>query len=299
MSPTLDLSQIAGVVAEQARSSEPLHWNLGEYLNHWSPSSLSMLRRCPYQWQQRYIKGIKSRPGEAPVTGTAVHAALERNFGQKIDSHEDLPAAELLEWFDDVGWPTVLDLEQAKSGFDVQWDSGSGPDRAHGRGRKMLSQYHGLVAPRIQPTSVEGEFSTDEFGLSVPVIGRFDITREDSVIDVKTGKRKYTVAKEDWRMQGGVYAFVKDRPVEFHSVSITDAGNVSVITPLEAEGLLVHPSYEERRQMVFRVRAISAEACLYMELFGPEIDWPTHGVDHSWACSYCGYRPDCPAWKHE
>src|SRR4029077_531976 len=73
-------------------------------IDHWSPSSFDMFRRCPYQWQQRYVKGRRERPAESPVMGTAVHAGVERNYGQKIESHEDLPLAELLDWFMDEGF---------------------------------------------------------------------------------------------------------------------------------------------------------------------------------------------------
>lgn len=286
---------IAGAAQEEARSNGVPPWNLGGHLNHWSPSSLAMLRRCPYQWQQRYIKGRKEAPGESPVTGTAVHHALERNFGQKIESHEDLPKVELLTWYDDVGWPTTLAIEEARNDQEIVWDTS--PDQARARGRLMVSEYREWVTPRIQPLSVEGEFTTDTFGLAVPVIGRFDVTREETVIDIKTGKQARRKPKEDWQIQAAVYAEVEDKPVEFHSVSATKQGKVSVVTPLESEDLLVHPSFAQRERMKIDVRAISAEACLYMAIFGPDEDWPTHGVHHSWACGYCGYRSSCPAWE--
>src|SRR4051812_16147041 len=95
---------------DQAIAEIGLSWNLP--IQHWSPSSLSMLRRCPYQWQQRYTHRRKARPAEAPVTGTAVHAGLARNFDWKMQSGEDIPTVELIEWYDDEGWSTVLDIEQ-------------------------------------------------------------------------------------------------------------------------------------------------------------------------------------------
>jgi hypothetical protein len=101
-------------------------WNLP--IRHWSPSSLAMLRRCPRQFQQRYILGRKERPGEARVTGSAVHAALERNFEQKIASHEDLPLVDVLEWYLDEGFTEVVDTEQALAGEEVVWNTS--PDDA-------------------------------------------------------------------------------------------------------------------------------------------------------------------------
>jgi len=254
-----------------------------------------MAQRCKYQWQQRYIRGRKERPGEAPVTGTAVHAGAERNFDQKIETFADLPAHELLEWYDDIGFPTVIRLEQEKAGTEILWDTG--PDHARARGRKMLAAYHQEVSPRVQPTGAEGQISTDAFQLAVPMTGRYDVERESSVIDLKTGKRKQSTPKEAWRIQAAVYGEARGKPVEFHSVTATESGTVSIVTPLESEALLLQPTPRERAQMSTSIRTVVAELDLCMELYGPDEDWPTTGRFHEWACGYCGFRLGCPAWE--
>lgn len=288
MSPKLDASQFTALIEPER------DWNLGEYVDHWSPSSLAMLRRCPRQFQERYLKGRKERPAESPVIGTAVHAALERNFRQKIASHEDLPTVELIDWYDDAGFEATLVGEQEKTGYEIHWDTDE--DSARGRGRKMLGEYRNSVAPRIQPLSVEGSVSVD-FGLAVPVVGRYDLLRDQSTIDWKTGKSKVSTPKESWRIQAAVYEEATGRPIEFHSISATAKGTVSIVTPLESEPLLVAPSASERAEMRRTLAAVSAEACLYMELLGADAPWPTHGRFHTWACDYCGFRRDCPAWE--
>jgi PD-(D/E)XK nuclease superfamily len=288
------LTAIRGNAAEEARGSSPARWNLP--IDHWSPSSLAMLRRCPYQWQQRYIHGRKERPAEAPVIGTAVHAGLERNFDQKIESHVDIPTVELVNWFTDEGWDTCIRIEQERRGDEILWDTS--PDEAKTRGTTMLAAYRNVVAPRIQPTSVEGAISVD-FGLAVPVEGRFDILRDESCIDIKTGKRAQKKPKEAWRIQAAVYGHATGKPVEFHSLSATERNAVTIVTPLDTEDLLVNPDEQERARMVYDLRAVSAEACMYMEIFGPDQPWPTHGRFHDWACSYCGFRKGCPAWSSE
>lgn len=280
---------------DQVITEVGLAWNLP--IKHWSPSSLAMLRRCPYQWQQRYLLGRKARPAEAPVTGTAVHAGLARNFDAKMDTHVDIPTVELLEWYEDTGWATVLDIEQTSAGQEIQWDTT--PEDAKRRGKGMLAGYRNEIAPRIQPTLVEGMVEVD-FGLAVPVIGRIDIEQDASVIDVKTGKTAKKMPKEDWRIQAGIYGFARNRPVEFHSLTASPkTGKVSIWTPLEAPALLLAPTADERRRMVQDMRAISVEACMYMSVFGPDQPWPTHGVYHTWACDYCGFRAGCPAWSSD
>jgi len=268
-------------------------WNLP--IKHWSPSSLAMLQRCPYQWQQRYLHHRKERPGEAPVTGLAVHGALETNFHQKIGSHEDLPLEGLLEQYMEEIFPRTVLAEQEKNGEEVLWDTS--PDDARARGRVMLAGYQNAVAPRIQPQGVELVVKAD-FGLPVPIEGRVDVDREASVIDIKTGKSAQRKPKEAWRIQAAVYGKARNKPVEFHSVSATVKTNkVTVLTPLEEEGLLVSPSRFEQGELERSIRTLSAWACFLMSIYGPDEPWPTTGRFDTWACDYCGYRPGCPAWR--
>jgi len=295
----LDISQFQieqQLLVEQARSAYPIEWH-PQLPDHLSPSSISMFRRCPRQYQERYLHGRKERPAEAPVIGTAVHAGLEHNFAQKITSHEDLPAVELLTWFGDVGWPITLELEQAKAGEEVFWDSK--PEQAKVRGAKMLAEYRETVAPRIQPTGIEGKVEVD-FHAPVPVVGRFDIERETGVIDVKTGRKAKRKPQESWRIQAAVYGEATGKPVEFHSLSASpERGSVTIVTPLESEELLIAPGANERAVLRENVRLVAAEIALYMNLLGPDQTWPTYGRFHDWACGFCGFRNDCPAWSDE
>jgi hypothetical protein len=293
---SLDVSQYVAqtAVAAAREQAEPVGFNLP--IEHWSPSSLAMLRRCPRQWQERYIFGRKERPGEAPVTGTAVHKGLERNFEQKIGSGVDLAMVDLLGWYDDEGWEKTIQAEQEKAGAEILWKSA--PEQARARGRAMLTSYHRFVSPRIErPVGVEGWVEVD-FGLAVPVQGRYDLLEEKTTTDWKTGARKQTKPKEAWRIQAAVYGEATGRPVEFHSITASsERGHVAIVTPLESPALLVQPTVREREQMRISLRALAAEACMYMEIFGTDTAWPTHGRFHDWACDWCGFRSTCPAWE--
>jgi len=281
----LDIAQYA---LAEAESGSRLRFNLP--IDHWSPSSLSMLNRCPRQWQERYLHGRKERPGEALVVGRAVHAGVEENFKQKVETHDDLNIVDLLDWYMEVGWDQVL----AEEAEDPIWDNPV--SKARDRGKAMLSEYHNVVAPRVQPLSVEGNVSVD-LDAYVPVVGRYDVIRSSSVIDLKTGKTKVTKPKEAWRIQAAVYSEAEEKPVEFHNASITKTGVISIVTPLEAETLLVHPSKDERAELRRTIRALATWAVFLMEAYGPDEPWPTTGRFHTWACDYCGFRGDCPAWK--
>jgi RecB family exonuclease len=282
-------------IASYVSVEEAPEWNLGEYVDHLSPSAVSTLRRCPFQYQERYIKGKKQRPAEAPVMGSSVHRAFERNFGQKIETHEDIELVDLLDWYMSEGFAVTCFEEQEKAGEEILWDTTAEDTRQ--RGYQIVAAYQKIVSPRIQPIAVETKISVD-LGAPVPIVGIFDLEREETMIDYKTGKRAKRTPDESWRFQGAVYMEARGKPVEFHSLSATDTSKaVTIVTPLESEALLVAPTELERAEIRRTIRAVAAEACFYMDRYGPDEPWPTHGRFHSWACNYCGFRPNCPAWQ--
>jgi len=264
---------------------------------HFSPSQLNQIGRCLEQFRRATVNGEKRRPGEAPVIGTAMHKAFEKNFGQKIDSHQDMPTYEVVDYYMET-FPSVVEREQEYSGLEVEWDSESGPDKARARGKLGVLNYQDRVASRIQPTAVESDVEVD-LGFEVPVIGRVDLVRRESGVDYKTGATAKRTPQPDWRIQAAVYGEALMRPMEFHSIGLSKkAQTVTIVTPLEEEALLVQPSPAERAEMWRTLKTLVDFAYRCMEIYGPDEPWPTTGTLHPWACSYCGFRPTCPAWKN-
>lgn len=287
-------SYLPPLVLPDEREYELVEWNLP--IKHWSPSSLAMFQRCPRQWQERYIHGIKARPAEAPVLGTTVHKAVEMNYGQKIESHEDMPLAQLLDYYE-TAFPVVVEQEQEKAGEEMKWDTT--PEKAMGRGKQMLSAYQSLVAERVQPIAVE-LFVTVDLGLPVPVEGRADVDTEKYLVDLKTGRRALSRPQESHRIQGVVYGKARGKGIEFQSVTISDKAEhpkPKIVTALEEPELFFHPSHQEQAVMEKTLASLSEFACFLMAKYGPDEPWPTYGRFHSWACDYCGYLSTCPAWR--
>lgn len=290
---SLDIAQYA---RSEAKVAGALPWPDG-LPDHLSASQLAMAQRCLEQYRCRYVLGMKERPAEAPLIGTAVHSALEINYGQKIESHEDMSTAELLDWYSEVGFPRAVVEAEQKAETEAIWDTD--PEKARTRGRLMLGAYHSLVSPRVQPLSVEGSFSVD-LGAPVFVVGRYDVQEMRQTIDVKTGQKKQTKPKDHWKVQGATYNIATGKPVAFHSLTATKVkSEVSIVTPLESEELLVNLSEPELLVVRENVRWIAAQIALCMETYGSERPWPVTGTWHSWACDWCGFRGQCPAWEHE
>lgn len=263
-------------------------------LKHWSPSSLAMLQRCPRQFRHRYLLGEKERPGEALVVGSAVHLGIEHNFGQKILSGEDVSIVEIQEFLEGAGWDVALSDQQERSGLDVAWDAGE--EEARKRMLAMGMAYHRDVAPRVQPLEVEGWVEAN-FGLPLPVIGRFDVRTEHRLIDAKTGKTATYKPKPEWRMQAGCYEGMTGLGVEFHTLAASKTGKATIATPLSNPELEIRFSEAQRANVVQMIVGLAALAQHYMDTYGYEQEWPTTGWMHPWACGYCGWRSSCPAWS--
>ena len=272
----------------QASGEEPT-WLLP--VAHLSPSSLGMLQRCPEQYRQRYMLGRKERPQVSMVMGSAAHSTFERNYQQKIESHVDLPLREIVDFFDDEAWPSTIEDD---GGVDnIVWHSRSHDD-ARTTGRMMITAYHESVAVRVQPTAVEKEYRLEVDGLAVPLVGKLDVETDGPSIDVKTSSRRTTTLKPSWWLQGWIYSLFTQKHIDWHV--ITSVRHPETITPLESGALRQYTSPEIRENTIDTVKRLASMANALYVKFGPDEPWPTTGIAHG-VCSWCGFRPNCPAWK--
>lgn len=262
-------------------------------IEHWSASSLNMLARCPRQWQQRYVQGRKEAPGAARVLGSAFHDAVGFNFTKKIESGEDLSLAVVREVFNDLSWPKAI--HDAGGSDEIAWDEGRTVDEQRALGELMVDAYHQNVAPRVEPVAVEHEFLVPLVGLPVPIKGFIDVIQVEGrpIIDMKSSKAKRTTLKPDWRLQGRLYQLERPGAVDWHVV--TKAKTPTTWTGLEEPGLM--QALENVRETRMFVIALSNMANTLMSVHGPDEDWPQFGVLHDWACGWCAYKGDCPAWS--
>jgi hypothetical protein len=281
---------------EQGRPPEQEAW-LDGYLHHFSASGLRLLKVCPRAWQERYIKGKKERPGEALVLGSAFHDALAFNHEQKIDTHEDKPVKEVVEFYNDAAWPRAIEDDGGED--EIRWDNT--PESVRKDGERVTSAYHSIVSPRIQPIAVEQRFEIVVPGIALPFLGYIDIEEDADVIDTKTGKQVSKKPDANWRMQGVLYSMAKGKPTHFHSIS--RAKTPSIATPLEHEEMVVTMRESQRALVEQILRDFAAQVEFFFNRYGPDDPWPTTGLFNDYkggrACDFCGFRGDCPAWAHE
>lgn len=156
---------------------------------HYSPSQVVMHARCGECYRRRYVEGEIMPPGIAACRGSAVHAAAESNFRQKLESRLDLPVSDIVE----VAAENFR--AQVKGGVALNGDDrGLGLRRAIGNGMDetvAFARAHALEqAPNYQPVSVEERI---EIPIGIPnrtLLGVLDLTAEgDQLVDTKTRRR--------------------------------------------------------------------------------------------------------------
>lgn len=268
---------------------------LDGYIQHFSPSSLRMLKTCPEQYRQRYLLGRKERPQERLTLGTAVHAALAFNDVAKIESHEDASTKQVIEYFNDLAWPNTIEKDGGVN--EIQWKLK--PEEARKDGERVTISYHKVVSPRIQPVAVEHEFRYVVEGVAVPVYGFIDVVEEHNTVDRKIGAQVQKKPDANWRTQGAIYAAATGLPTHFHSAS--RAKTPSLATPLEHPEMSIEDVQRPLIDQLVRSHADLVE--WYFNRFGPDEPWPTTGVfmdlKGGSACNFCGFRKFCVAWEHE
>lgn len=268
-----------------------------ELPTHLSATQLSMFERCPEQFRHRYVLGEKEAPSGAMLWGTCDGKAHEVNWSQKIETHQDIPAAEVQEAF-----ASLLDAEVDERGgaSQIDWRDDT-PASIKDRGAALVGHYHRTVSPRIQPTATEEAFSLDIPGVPVPFIGYIDVSTADYTVERKTAKGSAKQIPPHYVLQTLGYALARQRPVELHISTKTI--KPAVYTPTEEPGLLMPftTSTVGRAERIVAARARQIMA-LY-DTFGPHSPWPDAIGTMAWntaVCKMCGYGPEasnkCSWW---
>ncbi|HRY28734.1 MAG TPA: PD-(D/E)XK nuclease family protein [Elusimicrobiota bacterium] len=169
-------------------------------------SKVSSFYFCPKKYEYRYVMELPVPTKAELVFGTALHAALEANFAQKIETRRDLPVEELLEVF----------RKELSEGLEkVPEESLRGPSDVHylrGMGEHFLSRFMAERAPALQPAPRGVECF---FLLPLPggheISGKFDLMDTDWVLhDFKTSNKPYDRRRAD-KTQLVLYAWACER----------------------------------------------------------------------------------------
>lgn len=252
---------------------------------HLSPSQLDMFARCPEQWRRRYIEREIIPPGVALLTGTGYHAGAEVNLRQKIESHVDLPAADIIA-------AAVAGFEGAVAGgYQLTPDEQSvGPKKVIGTAKDQvaaLAKLHAKeVAPAYQPAEVEKPCRIVLPDSTHDIIGFVDVvTVDDNIVDFKTAARKKRQEDADTSTQLTAYsaAFQIEHGREPRL-------QLDIVTKTKTPARQVLTTKRTTRDF----DALSNRAAKMLDAVSAGVF--TYAPPGSWWCSskFCGYSATCP-----
>lgn len=282
------------------RSLAELELEFPPDIAHLSATGLKTAMRCAEQYRRVYVKGQRKAPSLSMVAGRADHKAIEISMEQKIETGEDLPVNQVQSEF-----LRTLEEEVESSGglkeLEDKPDTATW-DQTRRLGEIGVGQYQRLVSPSITPVAVEEEFSLDLPGLPVPLIGYLDLVGfagaggKLRIIDRKRSKRAPYNLAPDWRFQASLYQLHRPLPHDWHvTVASPRSRNVDIIAN-DPRFTLAPDDPKVATQLV---SGVAAQIGFLYQRYGPDEEWPATGVTHPFACGYCGFRPECWAWKGE
>ena len=160
-----------------------------------SPSEVRTFLDCQARWWFKYGLQLPDSKTSSLALGLAIHRALEVNFREKVETHEDLDTAGVVMIFRDA-W-----MEQAGR---TQFAKDESQQDIRRVGERLVAKYMDEVAPTIEPAAVELEVQGEISGVSV--LGRVDVMDVDGqLIDIKTAARRPSCVSADYAFQLATY----------------------------------------------------------------------------------------------
>jgi len=264
------------------------HEKLEEQTVKLNQSKVKMYVRCGEQYRRRYVENESIPPGIALIRGSAVHRGSQHNFDQKVDSHLDLPNAEVEE--------VAIETMRAKienEGLSLNEDEmAKGKDAVVNEGQRAVRALTGLycdnVAPRYQPILVEKDLELD-LGNGTTLTGILDTVADDgTIVDLKTMSKAPSVGQYDADIQITNYwllymAEFNEEPKHFAIECLIDTKIPKNHTAIQTRQKGDVEAFVNLTQSV--AHAIEAGVAI-----------PAYGQDAAWWCSkkWCGYWATCP-----
>lgn len=173
---------------------------------HVSNSQIELAGLCPEAYFRRYIENERHPPTLSMAKGTAVHGGAQENFRQKIESHRDLKAGDIV-----AAAVETFDLQLKGDGVTLAVDeTARGRAIVVGEARDAIAdmaEVHAKQqAPDYQPIAVEESIRIELPGPRdlLAVIDLRDT--EGRVVDFKTSKRKKNKDEAEKSTQLTLYA---------------------------------------------------------------------------------------------
>lgn len=246
-----------------------------------SGSSLNTYLRCHRQWEYAYVHRIVRPPRLRMALGISAHYAVEVDLQHKVKTWEDMPRDEVVQTF-------VDDFERVAA--DAEAEPGETKGGTKDSGVTAVGTWYDRVAPNVAPVLVEqnGQFMLRSDDVEVPYDWTIDVVDQDRMIrDWKfVSKRPSGTQSYVLNMVGYAIGYRRQSGEMESGVQLDNI--VRTKTPYhypQSSGPVADDDIEAFTEIVTTV----------YQAIGTGLFPPT-GLQSN-ACSWCGYRDICNAYK--
>lgn len=168
-------------------------------------SAINSFFQCSAKFNFQYIEKIYSPSRIALAFGTSIHAALKKNYANKIFSKKDLSIDEITSEFSD-------NYDAEVKTVDFIPDDEEPQSFIKDAGIELLTKYQKDIAPRIQPKIVEQKISLTFEKLPFVLTGTLDLIDDDNVlVDHKTTRKALKQIPDGYIRQISGYKYLAER----------------------------------------------------------------------------------------
>lgn len=253
-----------------------------------SPTQIDSYTRCGEAYRRRYVEKERIPPGIALLKGSSVHKGAEINNLQKLTTHHDLKAQEIV----DVA---AADFDQRANKEAVtltEEDESRGKSIVLGEALdstvRMAGAYAEKVAPKYQPQLVESRQKIEVPEAAHDLLAILDLVDDkDAVVELKTAGK--TGKQDDW--DSSVQLTIQALTMVAAKGKMPSALKVEQIVDLKSGPKVVswetHRSKPDFDALIQRYSAVSK--AITTGVFTP-------ATPGAWWCSskFCGYWRTCP-----
>jgi CRISPR/Cas system-associated exonuclease Cas4 (RecB family) len=248
-----------------------------------SQTSMSTYETCPQKWKLQYVDGRPTKTNRFMNLGSAVHAALECFYQQRVSEPATLD--EMIQAFEAEIDPAAYESEEQR-------------ERARADGLQMIRDFRTAHAPGFRPALlVEGLISFELDG--VPLVAKIDrvdkLNGQGNGQGSKAGRGAVRIVDYKSGFKAPQLEQVrKNAQLTLYQVAVESALGLKVkavgLYHVPSQTLFEVPAHGPEQVDALRGRVLRVARGIELEEFEPR---PGR------RCEWCDFKAWCPAWVHE
>lgn len=247
------------------------------------PSSINTFQQCPQQWKRVFLDGQTSIPSARAAIGTAIHKAAEVLWNdamitRKKDANLSMLTDAAMESF----------KEEGQKGLQYTKDETEGT--ASVEIIKGTEAFVDDIVPFASiPTGVEKRYTVEipNHPIVESISGTVDYIAGDVIADLKTSKRKPTVA--NYETQQSIYKILANKNgenVKYNQIH-------GVVLKKQPEGTILEAQINETRAKAAVNSLLETLEVYHEDKVDPDILFRGNPQYYLCSATYCAFYNDC------